>query len=123
MKTPFRFLSPLLVLTLTLSNSACAAPTDTDTVDESSTGKDSSTELFLSLTEGTSESLSFPLTTEQAAQIEKAGADKVTWTLHRTEPYGDPVDGNFIPIHGEEKMYPNEKETIDLVHNQFISAA
>ena len=114
MKTPPRLLSLLLMLALTLSNSACTAQTDTVTEDESSAEKDSSTGLFLSLTEGTSESLSFPLTKEQAAQVEKAGADKVTWTLHRTEPYGDPVDRDFIPIHGEEKMYPNEKETIDL---------
>lgn len=131
MKALYKFLSILLVLALL---TACGAPgpeTEEPAVSEDSTDEsmqspadsadetaapptDSNDELFISLTEGTSESLSFSLTEEQAAQVEKAGADKVTWTLHRTEPYANPVDGNFIPIHGEEKMFPNEQETIDL---------
>ena len=90
--------------------------------EELSAGVDSTTELFLSLTEGTSKSLAFPLTEEQAALAEKAGADKVIWTLHRLAPYANPVDGNFIPLHGEEKMYPNEKETIDFATIRFNDA-
>lgn len=57
--------------------------------------------------------MTFSLTEDQAARVKKAGADKVTWTLHRIASYGDPADGKFIPIHGEKKMFPNEKETID----------
>ena len=83
--------------------------------------KDTPTGLFLALTERTSRSLTFPLTEEQAAQVEKAGADKVTWTPQRTAPYGNPADGNFIPLHGEEKMYPNEKETIDFATISYSS--
>ncbi|MBR3171714.1 MAG: hypothetical protein IKF22_10830 [Lachnospiraceae bacterium] len=76
---------------------------------------DNPTELFLALTERTSQSMTFSLTEEEAARVKKAGADKVTWTLHRTASYGDPADGKFIPVHGEKKMFPNEKETIDFV--------
>lgn len=115
MKRLSKILSILLVLSLI---SGCGTAnigieTGTEMEKESVVQTDSNDELFLSLTESTSESLSFSLTEEQAAQIEKAGADQVTWTLHRTESYGNPADGKFIPIHGEEKMYPNEKETID----------
>ena len=102
MKALSRSLSILLILMLI---SGC---TGTD-----STQTDSSEELLLSMTEGCSRSLTFQLTKQQAEEVEKAGVDQVTWTLHRVESYGDPVDGEFIPVHGEEKMYPNEKETID----------
>lgn len=132
MKASSRFLSVFLVLAQMLSCSACASGTGTaageenagkeGTGEELSVGADSTTELFLSLTEKTSKSLAFPLTEEQAAQVEKAGADKVTWTLHRLAPYANPVDGNFIPLHGEEKMYPNEKETIDFATIRFNDA-
>ena len=132
MKASSRFLSAFLVLALMLSCSAFASGTGTTAVtaveekagqegtgEELFAGVDSTTELFLSLTEGTSKSLAFPLTEEQAALVEKAGADKVIWTLHRLAPYANPVDGNFIPLHGEEKMYPNEKETIDFATIRF----
>ena len=140
MKASSRFLSAFLVLALMLSCSAFASGTGTTAVtaveekagqegtgqegtgEELSAGVDSTTELFLSLTEGTSKSLAFPLTEEQAALAEKAGADKVIWTLHRLAPYANPVDGNFIPLHGEEKMYPNEKETIDFATIRFNDA-
>ena len=92
------------------------------TGEELSTEADSTTGLFVPLTEKTSKSLAFPLSEEQAAVVEKAGADKVTWTLHRLAPYANPADGNFIPLHGEEKMYPNEKETIDFATIRFIGA-
>ena len=135
MKASSRFLSAFLVLALMLSCSAFASGTGTTAVtaveekagqegtgEELFAGVDSTTELFLSLTEGTSKSLAFPLTEEQAALAEKAGADKVIWTLHRLAPYANPVDGNFIPLHGEEKMYPNEKETIDFATIRFNDA-
>ena len=86
-----------------------------------SAGADSTTDLFVPLTEKTSKSLVFPLTEEQAALVEKAGADKVTWTLHRLAPYANPADGNFIPLHGEEKMFPNEKEMIGFATIRFSS--
>lgn len=102
MKALSRLLSMLLILAL-----ICGC---TGTGNDQA---DSTEELFLSMTESCSRSLTFKLTKQQADQVEKAGTDNVTWTLHRVEPYGDPVDGKFIPIHGEEKMYPNEKEEID----------
>ena len=115
MKRLSKLLSILLVLTLVsgCGKANTGIESGTETGKESIVQTDSNDELFLSLTEGTSKTLAFSLTEEQAAQIEKAGADQVTWTLHRTESYGNPVDGKFIPLHGEEKMYPNEKETID----------
>ena len=129
MKAASRFLSVFLALAMVFSCSACASGTDTaagkeeagqeGTGEELSAEVDSTTELFLSLTEKTSKSLVFPLTEEQAAAVKKAGADKVTWTLHRLAPYANPADGNFIPLHGEEKMYPNEKETIDFATIRF----
>ena len=100
MKASSRFLSAFLVLALMLSCSAFASGTGTTAVtaveekagqegtgqegtgqegtgeegsgEELSAGVDSTTELFLSLTEGTSKSLAFPLTEEQAAIIEEA---------------------------------------------------
>ena len=132
MKAASRFLSVFLVLALVLSCSACASGTGTTageekagqgrTGEELSAGVDSTTELFLPLTEKTSKSLVFSLTEEQFAVVKKAGADKVTWTLHRLAPYANPEDGNFIPLHGEEKMYPNEKETIDFATIRFNDA-
>ena len=132
MKAASRFLSVFLALAMVFSCSACASGTDTaagkeeagqeGTGEELSAEVDSTTELFLSLTEKTSKSLVFPLTEEQAAAVKKAGADKVTWTLHRLAPYANPADGNFIPLHGEEKMYPNEKETIDFATIRFNDA-
>ena len=128
MKAASRFLSVFIVLALILSCSACASGTGTSAEEEKAgqegngtsdggekageegTGEeltaemDSTTELFVPLTEKTSKSLTFPLTEEQAALVKKAGADKVTWTLHRSAPYANPADGNFIPLHGEEKM-------------------
>ena len=118
MKNRSKVLSVLLVLSLLSGCGAAGAEaakgTEATEAGETAVQADSTDELFLFLTEGTSKSLAFPLTKEQAAQVENAGADKVTWTLHRVAPYGNPADGIFIPIHGEEKMYPNEKETIDL---------
>ena len=102
MKALSKSLSILIILTLI---SGC-----TGTISNQS---DDTEELSLYLTEGCSRSLAFSLTKRQAAQVEEAGTDQVTWTLHRVESYGDPADDNFIPIHGEDKMYPNEKETID----------
>ena len=127
MKAAPRFLSVFLVLALILSCNACASGTGTLTEEEGAEEElpvevDSTTELFVPLTEKTSKSLAFPLTEEQAAVVKKAGADKVTWTLHRTAPYANPADGNFIPLHGEEKMYPNEKETIDFATISFNDA-
>ena len=133
MKTASRFLSVFLVLALVLSCSACASGTGSaageeeagqeGTGEELSAEADSATELFVSLTEKTSKSLVFSLTEEQVAVVKKAGADKVTWTLHRIAPYANPADGNFIPLHGEEKMYPNEKETIDFATIRFNDAS
>ena len=119
MKASSRLLSVFLALSLMLGSSACAAGTGTAGGEETSGGADSTTELFLPLTESTSKSLTFRLTEEQAAQVEKAGADRVTWTLRRTATYGNPADGNFISLHGEEKMYPNEQETIDFATIRF----
>ena len=107
------FLSFLLLPALLISISACGVQPASSDVQEASAGKDAPSGLFLALTEATSQSLVFPLSEEHAAQVEKAGPDQVTWTLHRVASYGDPADGNFIPLHGEAKMYPNEKETID----------
>lgn len=56
------FLSVFLVLSLILSLSACAAQTGTATVEQQTVQVDSSTELFLSLTEKTSK-LSAPMMT------------------------------------------------------------
>lgn len=126
MKGISRFLSVFLVLALILSCSACASGSFTalreDDVEELIIGADSTTELFVPLTEKISKSLVFPLSEEQAALVKKAGARKVTWTLHRNAPYANPVDGNFIPLHGEEKMFPNEKETIDFATIKFSNA-
>ena len=119
MKASSGFLSVFLILSLILSLSACAAQTGSDTGEQQSVQVDSSTELFLSLTEKTSKSLIFPLTEDQAAKVKKAGAKQVTWTLHRTAPYANPADGKFIPLHNEEKMFPNEKETIDFATIKF----
>lgn len=101
---------PLLLL---ISLISICTPYDTE-AEENAARTDSTDELFLSMTESTSKSLAFPLTQEQAARVQKVGADKVTWTLHRIETYANPADGNFIPLRGEEKMFPGEKETIDL---------
>ena len=105
MKGISRFLSVFLVLALILSCSACTsgtftAPGEEEDVEEIVIGADNTTELFVPLTEKTSKSLAFPLSEEQAAQVRKAGARNVTWTLHRNAPYANPVDGNFIPLHG-----------------------
>ena len=113
MKAFSRFLSVFLVFPLIFSCGASAVLADTAAGEELSIQEDSSSGLFLPLSEKTSQSLSFPLTEAQTAEVEKAGADQVTWTLHRTAPYANPADGEFIPLHGEEKMFPNEKETID----------
>ena len=127
MKGASGFLSVLLVLVLILGCNACAlgnvnAAAEETTAEELIIGADSTTELFIPLTEKTSKILDFPLSEEQAEQVKKAGADKVTWTLHRLAPYANPADGNFIPLHGEEKMYPNEKETIDFAKISFSPA-
>ena len=135
MKTLSGFLSAFLALALMLSCTVSATGTGTASTaagveeaeeeaagEEVSAGADSTTGFFLSMTEKTSKSLAFPLTEEQAALARKAGADKVTWTLHRLAPYANPADGNFIPLHGEEKMYPNEKETIDFATIRFSDA-
>ena len=125
MKTFSRFLSIFLIFPLLLGCSGCAGQTGTGAGEESSVQAgttagaaqsaqvDANGGLFLSLSEAESKSLAFPLTKDQAGQVGKAGADKVTWTLHRKAPYANPADGKFIPLHGEEKMFPNEKETID----------
>ena len=83
MKAASGFLSVFLVLALILSCSGCASGTGTETGKveagqeetggELSAGVDSTTDLFVPLTEKTSKSLVFPLTEEQAAQVEKAG--------------------------------------------------
>lgn len=78
MKASSRLLSVVLALALILSSSACSAGTGTAAGEEPSGGGDSTNELFLPLTESTSKSLAFKLTEEQAAQVEKAGADRVT---------------------------------------------
>ena len=131
MKGSSGFLSVFLVLALMLSCSACASGTGTsageEKVEKEEAGElaietDSTNELFISLTERIDRSLAFTLTEEQTQQVEKAGADQVTWTLHRIAPYANPADGKFIPLHGEEKMYPNEKETIDFATIRFIDA-
>ena len=83
MKALSRAFSVFLVLSLILSLSACAGKSQTATVEQESIQVDSSTELFLSLTEKANKSLTFPLNEDQAAKIKKAGADRVTWTLHR----------------------------------------
>ena len=119
MKAFLRFLTVLLMLSLIPGCSASVAETGTDTEGETAVQADSGDGLFLYLTERTSESLAFPLTKEQALRVGQAGTDKVTWTLHRTETYANPADGNFIPIHGEDKMFPNEKETIDFATIRF----
>ena len=113
MKKSFRFLSSLLSPLLIFSSAACVGETNSASAVEPSSKNSGPTDLFLSLTEKTSSSLTFPLTEEQVAAVEKAGVDQITWTLHRTAPYGNPADGNFISLHDEEKMYPNEQETID----------
>ena len=131
MKASSRFLSFFLVLALMLGCSSRTARTDTaagegltdeaamEVFSNEAAGEvlpnemDSTPGLFLALTERSSESLAFPLTEEQTARVEKAGADQVTWTLHRTAPYANPADGIFIPLRDEEKLFPNEKETID----------
>ena len=125
MKATSRFLSLSLIFPLLLGCNACAGQTGTAAGEESSVQagttagapqsaqEDGNGGLFLSLSAAESKSLAFPLTKEQAGQVGKAGADKVTWTLHRKAPYANPADGKFIPLHGEEKMFPNEKETID----------
>ena len=97
---------------------ACSA-SGTEAEDAHAIQTNSTDELFLSLTESTSKSMAFPLTKEQAAQVEKAGTDRVTWTLHRVETYADSADGKFISLRGEEKMFPNEKETIDFATIKF----
>ena len=127
MKRISKFLSVFIVSALILSCSAYAsgtftAPLEEEDVEELVIGADNTTELFLSLTEKTSKSLVFPLSEEQAAEVREAGAGKVTWTLHRNAPYANPADGNFIPLHGEEKMFPNEKETIDFATIRFSNA-
>ena len=86
MKAFSRFLTLLLALSLIPGCGTSGAGTGTDAEAETSVQADVTEGLFLSLTEQTSESLSFPLTKEQASKVEQAGADKVTWTLHRTEP-------------------------------------
>ncbi|MEE1039518.1 MAG: hypothetical protein U0L10_02225 [Lachnospiraceae bacterium] len=95
MKASSRFLSVFLVLALMLSCSACASGTGAaagaEEAGEEAAGEEaagegfsaeekSTTGLFLALTESTSKSLAFPLTEEQAAQVERAGADQVTWS-------------------------------------------
>ena len=114
MKTSSGFLSVFLILSLILSLSACATQTGSDTGEQQSIQVDSSTELFLSLTEKTSKSLIFPLTEDQAAKVKKAGAKQVTWTLHRTAPYANPVDGKFIPLHNEEKCSQTRRKRLIL---------
>ena len=137
MKASSRFLSFFLVLALMLGCSSRIDRTDTaagegltdeaamEVFSNEAAGEllpnemDSTPGLFLALTERSSESLAFPLTEEQTARVEKAGADQVTWTLHRTAPYANPADGIFIPLRNEEKLFPNEKETIDFATIKF----
>ena len=127
MKGISRFMSVFLVLMLTLSCSACSSGSFTaggeeENVEELIIDGDNMPELFISMTENTSKSLVFTLSDEQAAQVKKAGAGKVAWTLHRNAPYANPADGKFIPLHGEEKMFPGEKETIDFATISFNDA-
>ena len=127
MKGISRFLSVFLVLALTLSCSACSsgifsAAEEEENVEELIIDGDNMPEVFIPMTEKTSKSLVFTLSDEQAAQVKKAGAGKVTWTLHRNAPYANPVDGKFIPLHGEEKMFPGEKEPIDFATISFNDA-
>ena len=127
MKGISRFLSIFLVLALTLSCSACSsgifsAAEEEENVEELIIDGDNMPEVFIPMTEKTSKSLVFTLSDEQAAQVKKAGAGKVTWTLHRNAPYANPADGKFIPLHGEKKMFPGEKETIDFATISFNDA-
>ena len=101
MKAFSRFLSILLVLSLIPGCGASGSGAETDAEEETAVQTDSTEGLFLSMTESTSKSLVFPLTKEQAARVEQAGADQVTWTLRRVEPYANPADGNFISLRGE----------------------
>ena len=119
MKAFSRFLTLLLALSLIPGCGTSGAGTGTDAEAEAAVQTDSIDGLFLSMTERTSESLVFPLTKEQASRVEQAGTDQVIWTLHRTEPYANPADGNFISLRGEEKMFPNEQETIDFASIRF----
>ena len=95
MKTISRFLSVLLVFPLLLGCSACASQTGTGAGEESSVQAgttagaaqsaqvDANGGLFLSLSEAESKSLAFPLTKDQAGQVEKAGAiDLVSDTIY-----------------------------------------
>ena len=111
MKTVSRFFSVFLAFSLMLSCSAFALQADTTAGEEHSMQEDSSSGLFLPLSEKTSQSLSFTLTEAQAAQVEKAGADQVTWTLHRKAPYANPADGEFIPLHGSREHPPGLRQT------------
>ena len=127
MKGISRFLSVFLVLALTLSCSACSsgifsAAEEEENVEELIIDGDNMPEVFIPMTEKTSKSLVFTLSDEQAAQVKKAGAGKVTWTLHRNAPYANPADGKFNALHGEEKMFPGEKETIDFAAISFNDA-
>ena len=113
MNASYRFLSVFLIISLMFGCSALADQTGTAAGEAPAIQSDSPAGLFLALSEKTTHSMTFPLTEAQAAQVEKAGADRVTWTLHRVAPYANPADGKFNPIHGEERMFPHERETID----------
>ena len=86
MKAFSRFLSMLLVLSLIPGCGASGSETGTETEEETTVQTDSTKALFLSMTESTSKSLVFPLTKEQAAQVELASADQVTWPHRRIRP-------------------------------------
>ena len=100
------FLSALIIFSLMVGCGAFADQARMAIREKPSIQADSSAGLFLALSEKTTQSLAFPLTKAQAAQVEKAGVDRVTWTLHRVAPYANPADGKFNPIHGEERMFP-----------------
>ena len=113
MNTSSRFLSVFLIILLMIACNVFVAQAETADEEKAFFQTGSPTELFLALSEKTTKSLAFPLTKVQAAQVEKAGVDRVNWTLHRIAPYANPADGKLIPIHGEVKMFPHERKTID----------
>lgn len=110
-KTIKKTLAAVLAASMLLSGSALAAGSDQAPAAEAA--QQESETLFLSLTEESSRTVTFQLSDDAFAAV---NGKEVTWTLERIATYANPQDGKFIPLHGEDEMYPNEQDTIDLAH-------
>ena len=112
-----RMLATALSASMLLTCSAMAvevSPTADDLTDAQAPAY-----LFISQTEPASKELTFQLSGDALEAVSAEGAE-VTWTLERLASYANPgADDPFYPLHGEDEMYPNEQDTINLASLEY----